>query len=58
MAHRSSLPNGHRPFESFESIFLALGGLDPEKQGSFYFPRLNFNRDEDSTDGLECDEVQ
>ena len=34
--HRSSLPDGRRPFESFEPIFRALDGLDQEKERSFY----------------------
>lgn len=35
--HRSSLPNGHRPFESFEPIFRALARLDPENPTPYFF---------------------
>jgi cytochrome c556 len=33
--HRSSLPNGCRPFETFESIFRALERLDPENTNPY-----------------------
>lgn len=35
-SHRSLLPNGSRPFESFEPIFRALERLDPENARPFY----------------------
>jgi hypothetical protein len=35
--NRSSLPNGKRPFESFEPIFRALEKLDPENKHPYYF---------------------
>jgi hypothetical protein len=34
--HRSFLPDGHRPFESFEPIFRALARLDPQTTRVFY----------------------
>jgi hypothetical protein len=41
--HRSSLPNGRRPYESFESIFRALERLDPENKQPYYFNNTNEN---------------
>jgi hypothetical protein len=35
--HRSSLPTGHRPFESFEPIFRALERLDPENPSPYFY---------------------
>lgn len=35
--HRSSLPNGQRPFENFEPIFRVLEQLNPENKQPFYF---------------------
>ena len=35
--HRSSLPTGHRPFESFEPIFRALERLDPENPKPYFY---------------------
>jgi len=35
--HRSSLPYGKRPFESFKPIFRALERLDPENKQPYYF---------------------
>lgn len=35
--HRSSMPSGHRPFESFEPILRALERLDPEASQPFYY---------------------
>ena len=34
--HRSSLPNGRRPFESFEPIFRVFERLDPENKQPYY----------------------
>jgi len=56
--HRASLPNGHRPFESFEPIFRALAGLDPENDDSYYFSRPSFYKDEKSANDPEDDAVQ
>ena len=39
-SHRSSLPNGKRPFESFESIFRAIESFDPENEHPRFFVRL------------------
>lgn len=44
--HRSSLPNGRRPFESFEPIFRALERLDPEKKQPYYFNNIIENSSE------------
>lgn len=38
--HRSSLPNGRRPFESFEPIFQALERLDPENKQPYYLNNI------------------
>ena len=35
--HRSSLPNGRRPLESFEPIFHALERLDPENRTPYFY---------------------
>jgi hypothetical protein len=35
--HRSSLPNGRRPFEDFEPIFHALEKLDPDNRQPYSF---------------------
>ena len=35
--HRSLLPDGRRPLESFEPIFRALDRLDPESPRPFYY---------------------
>lgn len=55
---RSSLPNGHRPYESFEPIFRALDRLDPESETPFYFNRPNFYRKDAFEGESECDAVQ
>lgn len=39
--HRSSLPNGQRPFERFEQIFRMLERLDPEKKQPFFYLNRN-----------------
>ena len=44
--HRSSLPNGRRPFESFEPIFQALERLDPENKQPYYFNNIMENSSE------------
>lgn len=51
--HRSSLPNGQRPFESFESIFRTLDSLDPENTQPLY--RVFFP--EQSTEGKIPDSI-
>lgn len=38
--HRSSLPNGRRPFENYEPIFRALKCFDPENPHPRYFSPL------------------
>lgn len=39
-SHRSALPSGKRPFESFESIFRALKSFDPENEHPRFFVQL------------------
>src|ERR1035437_2727734 len=34
--HRTALPSGRRPFESFEPILRALASLDPEERRPYY----------------------
>lgn len=48
--HRSSLPNGQRPFESFEPIFRALTRLDPENPAPYFYSNPNFRSSEPSGD--------
>jgi hypothetical protein len=38
--HRSSYPNGKRPFEQFEPIMEMLQRLNPEKETSYYYRQL------------------
>ena len=56
--HRSSLPNGRRPFESFEPIFNALTRLDPENPTPYFYPDRNFPSSESEDSGEDLDEVQ
>ncbi len=35
--HRSSLPDGRRPFENFEPVFRALERLDPQNKKTYYY---------------------
>jgi hypothetical protein len=35
--HRSSFPDGRRPFENFEPVFRALERLDPENKKTYYY---------------------
>ncbi|WP_201020879.1 hypothetical protein [Pseudoalteromonas sp. H71] len=49
--NRSSLPNGSRPFESFEPIFNALDSLDPESAVPRYI--TNFYDDEEHKNTIE-----
>lgn len=39
--HRSHLPAGKRPFESFDPIFRALERLDPENSTPYFYARQN-----------------
>ena len=56
---RSLLPNGRRPFESFERIFRALDRIDPEKPQSYYFDDLYFHESKaDKTSQDPVDAVQ
>ena len=56
---RSLLPNGRRPFESFERIFRALDHIDPEKPRSCYFDDLYFHESKaDKTSQDRGDAVQ
>lgn len=40
-AHRSSLPDGARPFEDLESVVRTLEALDPESSSSFFARDFN-----------------
>jgi hypothetical protein len=51
--HRWSLPNGRRPFETFEPILHALERLNPENSGPYYFPPPK----EEETSGRQTDTV-
>lgn len=51
-AHRATLPNGLRPFESFEPIFTALHKLSPNGQGS-YFYRANYTSHQQKLNATE-----
>jgi len=54
--HRSYLPAGIRPFESFDPIFRVLEGLDPEnKQPYFYRGQDSLKK---SRSGKKLDEIQ
>lgn len=54
--HRATLPNGRRPFESFEPIFRALERLDPENITPYYYSHLPSPESRDSNENV--DEVQ
>jgi len=56
--HRSSLPNGRRPFESFEPVFRALARLDPENPTPYFYSNPNFRSSEPDDSGEDSDEVQ
>jgi len=54
--HRSALPNGHRPFESFEPVFHALAKLDPDNPQPYYYSCFNaiqYEKDEVSKETKE-----
>lgn len=55
--HRSALPRGHQPFESFEPIFSALTRLDPDNPQPYYFPRYNATPSENNEVSKESNEV-
>ena len=56
--HRSSLPDGTRPFESFEPIFRILSRLDPENPRPYYYSSLNNRSSKQDGPGDEHNEVQ
>jgi hypothetical protein len=56
--HRSSLPNGRRPFESFEPIFNALARLDPENSTPYFYSDPDFRSRESDDSSEDLDEVQ
>jgi hypothetical protein len=56
--HRSSLPNGRRPFESFEPVFRALARLDPENPIPYFYSNPNLRSSEPDDFGEDSDEVQ
>jgi hypothetical protein len=47
--HHSSLPDGRRPFESFELIFRVLDRLNPENKQPFYFNDQRASMDSDES---------
>ena len=51
--HRSTLPNGRRPFESFEPIFESLARLHPDEPRPFYLSSQLVGQTEDETDGVK-----
>jgi len=57
-AHRSSLPDGRRPFESFEPIFRALEALDPDNPAPYchFVPGIGSPEQDDALG--DSDEVQ
>lgn len=56
--HRSALPNGHRPFESFEPIFRALARLDPDNTTPYFFSERASRSPETNEEGDGVDNVQ
>jgi hypothetical protein len=51
--HRSSLPSGHRPFESFEPIFESLVRLHPDEPRPFYLSSQVTERMEGETNDVK-----
>ena len=49
-AHRSELPNGKRPLESFEPVFRVLTSLDLDDTTSRYFRQVRSAADENDED--------
>ena len=57
--HRSSLPDGRRPFEKFGLIFNTLDRLDPENTRPFYYPSLHdYSSGPDDAPEVITDDVQ
>jgi hypothetical protein len=56
--HRSSFPNGRRPFESFEPVFRTLARLDPENATPYYYPDPSFRSSEPDDSVEDSNEVQ
>jgi hypothetical protein len=53
--HRSSMPNGKRPFENFEPIFNVLEKLDPENKQSFYYSKNEKSLEPENLNKIEKD---
>jgi hypothetical protein len=53
--HRSHLPTGMRPYESFDPIFRALARLDPENKEPFFYRSDNFPGED--SHGEDTDDV-
>jgi hypothetical protein len=51
--HRSTLPNGRRPFESFEPLFESLARLHPDEPRPFYLSSQLVGQMEDETDEVK-----
>ncbi|MBI5849357.1 MAG: hypothetical protein HZB31_15670 [Nitrospirae bacterium] len=56
--HRSSLPTGHRPFESFEPIFRALTRLDPENSNPYFYALSNLRPSESDNSIEDSDAIK
>lgn len=56
--HRSSLPNGLRPFESFEPVFRTLSQLDPDNPAPYYYSSTDLHSSGSNDSNKESDEVQ
>lgn len=56
--HRSSLPNGQRPFENFEPIFRALTRLDPEGATSYFYDKPSSHSPDSDILNTDTVEVQ
>lgn len=56
--HRSALPNGHQPFESFEPIFRALARLDPDNTTPYFFSERTSRSPETNEEGDDVNNVQ
>jgi hypothetical protein len=52
--HRSTLPNGRRPFESFEPIFESLMRLHPDEPRPFYLSSQLMEGMEDEPNGVKA----
>jgi hypothetical protein len=56
--HRSSLPDGKRPFEDFEPIFQVLARLDPENPNPYFYSNPKSHSSETEDIDKDLDQVQ